>query len=157
MSKKSQGEARVKKNAFVHKLYTMLSDPSLDNLIWWSNNNPENNTFALYPGKEFADCLTRYFKHGNVASFVRQLHMYGFHKVSDAHHHHQQQLQNQLKYNPMNIAGLNNNGPLEHGANPGGYFVGDNSANTDLIDKDVPPIWEFKHLSGKFRKEMKVR
>ena len=61
----------------------MLHDPALSHLIWWTNRNGEQNTFALCPGKEFADCLTQYFKHGNVASFVRQLHMYGFHKVSD--------------------------------------------------------------------------
>lgn len=72
----------VKKNAFVHKLYSMLSNPKLTHLIWWTNT-PEANTFALYPSKEFADALSGYFKHGNVALFVRQLHMYGFHKVSE--------------------------------------------------------------------------
>ncbi|KAK6199292.1 HSF-type DNA-binding-domain-containing protein [Scheffersomyces amazonensis] len=81
MSKKAQ-DPPVKKNAFVHKLFTMLSDPKLTHLIWWSGA-PEHNTFALFPGKEFAEALTGYFKHGNVASFVRQLHMYGFHKVSE--------------------------------------------------------------------------
>lgn len=72
----------VKKNAFVHKLFSMLSNPKLVHLIWWTDT-PEANTFALYPSKEFADALSGYFKHGNVASFVRQLHMYGFHKVLD--------------------------------------------------------------------------
>jgi hypothetical protein len=106
MSKKQ--DPPVKKNAFVHKLYTMLNDPKLSQLIWWSNNT--SNTFALYPGKEFANALTGYFKHGNVASFVRQLHMYGFHKVSDPN-------------------------------------------NTSPTDKDTPPVWEFKHVSGKFKKD----
>lgn len=72
----------VKKNAFVHKLYSMLSNSKLSHLIWWTDT-PDANTFALYPSKEFAEALSGYFKHGNVASFVRQLHMYGFHKVSD--------------------------------------------------------------------------
>ncbi|CAI5759732.1 unnamed protein product [Candida verbasci] len=76
-------DQKVKKNAFVHKLFKMLNDPKISHLIWWTKNNVEENTFALHPGKEFANCLTQYFKHGNVASFVRQLHMYGFHKVSD--------------------------------------------------------------------------
>ncbi|RCK64918.1 Transcription factor SFL2 [Candida viswanathii] len=118
MSKKNNpGDPRIKKNAFVHKLYTMLNDPNLSHLIWWTTNNVEENTFALYPGKEFANCLTQYFKHGNVASFVRQLHMYGFHKVSDP-----------------NAASSSSS----YAMNP--------------INKDVPPIWEFKHLSGKFKK-----
>lgn len=72
----------VKKNAFVHKLYRMLHDPNLTHIIWWSGN-PMGHTFSLSPGKEFADALSKYFKHGNVASFVRQLHMYGFHKVTE--------------------------------------------------------------------------
>lgn len=95
----------VKKNAFVYKLFDMLCNPKLEHLIWWTDT-PDSNTFALYPSKEFADALSGYFKHGNVALFVRQLHMYGFHKVLDL------------------------------------------LAVTHLV-KDV---WEFRHLSGKFRK-----
>ncbi|CCE73089.1 Piso0_000106 [Millerozyma farinosa CBS 7064] len=105
MSKKQ--EAPIKRNAFVHKLYSMLSDEGLSHLIWWTRDE-ESSTFALRPSKEFASALTGYFKHGNVASFVRQLHMYGFHKVSD----------------PSQNSGS---------------------------EKDMP-VWEFKHWSGKFRK-----
>lgn len=75
----------AKKTAFVHKLYAMLSDKSLSNLIWWSRKD-DDCVFALHPGTEFANILTNYFKHGNVSSFVRQLHMYGFHKVFDLNH-----------------------------------------------------------------------
>ncbi len=71
----------AKKTAFVHKLYAMLEDPALSNLMWWTAG--DDGRFALVPGTEFAHTLKSYFKHGNVASFVRQLHMYGFHKVSD--------------------------------------------------------------------------
>lgn len=78
-----------KVSAFVTKLYSMLHDPSLSHLIWWSRlYQNDNTTFALLPGTEFASCLTTYFKHGNVASFVRQLHMYGFHKVCEGNQQH---------------------------------------------------------------------
>lgn len=105
MSKKQ--EPPIKRNAFVHKLYSMLRDEGLSHLIWWTRDE-ESSTFALRPSKEFASALTGYFKHGNVASFVRQLHMYGFHKVSDPSH-------------------------------------------SSGSEKDMP-VWEFKHSSGKFRK-----
>lgn len=60
---------------FIHKLYDMLEDSSLSHLIWWS---PTNDSFCLYPGEEFSNVLAQYFKHTNIASFIRQLNMYGF-------------------------------------------------------------------------------
>lgn len=65
---------------FIHKLYNMLEDDDLKHLIWWSATN---ESFMITPGEEFSKALAQYFKHTNVASFVRQLNMYGFHKVSD--------------------------------------------------------------------------
>lgn len=65
---------------FIHKLFDMLEDPSLSHLIWWS---PSQDSFCLYPGEEFSNVLAQYFKHTNIASFIRQLNMYGFHKVND--------------------------------------------------------------------------
>lgn len=65
---------------FIHKLYDMLEDASLSHLIWWL---PTNDLFCLYPGEEFSNVLAQYFKHTNIASFIRQLNMYGFHKVND--------------------------------------------------------------------------
>lgn len=65
---------------FIHKLYDMLEDLLLSHLIWWS---PSNDSFCLYPGEEFSNVLAQYFKHTNIASFIRQLNMYGFHKVND--------------------------------------------------------------------------
>ncbi|OBA19343.1 hypothetical protein METBIDRAFT_221883 [Metschnikowia bicuspidata var. bicuspidata NRRL YB-4993] len=82
-----------KKNAFVYKLYRMLNDHSISHLIWWSGN-PRGSAFQLSPSQEFCEALSKYFKHRNVASFVRQLHMYGFHKVSDS-------LMTQVELGPM--------------------------------------------------------
>lgn len=138
MSKKTIPEPPVKKNAFVHKLYSMLNDPKLSHLIWWTRNE-ESNTFALYPGKEFANALTGYFKHGNVASFVRQLHMYGFHKVSDPQ-------SNDLSSNTNNDIPTNTDSNLNSNNNP------NSNNNSNINNKDNPPIWEFKHSSGKFKK-----
>ncbi|CAN6675129.1 hypothetical protein TRVA0_093S00122 [Trichomonascus vanleenenianus] len=74
---------KVNQAAFIHKLYSMLEDPSISHLISWT---PTNDSFVISPGEEFSKVLSQYFKHTNVSSFVRQLNMYGFHKVNDTFH-----------------------------------------------------------------------
>nr|KAF6276897.1 heat shock transcription factor 1 [Pipistrellus kuhlii] len=65
--------------AFLTKLWTLVSDPDTDALICWSQSG---NSFHVYDQGQFAkEVLPKYFKHNNMASFVRQLNMYGFRKV----------------------------------------------------------------------------
>ena len=92
-SKKSSGalnqsgsaaqNTKVVQTAFVHKLYQMLEDQSIQHLITWSSTE---DSFLISPSTDFSKVLSTYFKHTNVSSFVRQLNMYGFHKVSDVFH-----------------------------------------------------------------------
>lgn len=65
---------------FIHKLYDMLHDDLISHLIWWLATN---DLFCLLPGEDFSKELLQYFKHTNIALFIRQLNMYGFHKVND--------------------------------------------------------------------------
>eukprot|EP01137_Pigoraptor_chileana_P010458 Opistho-2@60130 len=76
----AQGDAeREEIAAFVNKLANMVNDPSCDNLISWT---PTGTSFCVYKPPQFAkDVLPKFFKHNNFSSFVRQLNMYGFHKV----------------------------------------------------------------------------
>ncbi|KAK5319010.1 Flocculation suppression protein [Exophiala xenobiotica] len=78
----SQGP-KVVQTAFIHKLYSMLEDKTIQHLISWSNTQ---ESFVMSPSNEFSKVLAQYFKHTNISSFVRQLNMYGFHKVSDVFH-----------------------------------------------------------------------
>uniref|UniRef100_A0AAY4E6C2 HSF-type DNA-binding domain-containing protein n=1 Tax=Denticeps clupeoides TaxID=299321 RepID=A0AAY4E6C2_9TELE len=65
--------------AFLTKLWTLVEDPETDPLICWS---PNGNSFYVFDQGRFSkEVLPKYFKHNNMASFVRQLNMYGFRKV----------------------------------------------------------------------------
>uniref|UniRef100_A0A4W5N1R6 Heat shock transcription factor 1 n=1 Tax=Hucho hucho TaxID=62062 RepID=A0A4W5N1R6_9TELE len=65
--------------AFLTKLWTLVEDPDTDPLICWS---PNGNSFHVFDQCRFSkEVLPKYFKHNNMASFVRQLNMYGFRKV----------------------------------------------------------------------------
>ncbi|ORX68575.1 winged helix DNA-binding domain-containing protein, partial [Linderina pennispora] len=67
--------------AFVSKLYAMVSDSKTDQLISWT---ADGDSFQVMDPMELSqEILPLYFKHGNWQSFVRQLNMYGFHKVND--------------------------------------------------------------------------
>ncbi|KAI1433194.1 HSF-type DNA-binding-domain-containing protein [Xylaria sp. CBS 124048] len=76
-------QPKIVQTAFIHKLYNMLEDPNIQHLISWSRSA---DSFVMTPSHDFSKVLAQYFKHTNVSSFVRQLNMYGFHKVSDVFH-----------------------------------------------------------------------
>ncbi|KAI9305454.1 HSF-type DNA-binding-domain-containing protein, partial [Cunninghamella echinulata] len=62
----------------------MLEDVSIQSLIHWSENG---DLFCVSNPTTFSELvLPQYFKHNNWQSFVRQLNMYGFHKVNDMIH-----------------------------------------------------------------------
>ncbi|RDX56366.1 hypothetical protein OH76DRAFT_1318936, partial [Lentinus brumalis] len=65
---------------FLQKLYEIVNDPANEELIKWSENGDsfygESSSSSL-----LSSVLGRWFKHQKFASFVRQLNMYGFHKI----------------------------------------------------------------------------
>ncbi|XP_034948044.1 heat shock factor protein isoform X2 [Chelonus insularis] len=64
--------------AFLGKLWKLVEDPETDDLICWA---PNGRSFFIRNSAQFArELLPHYYKHNNMASFVRQLNMYGFHK-----------------------------------------------------------------------------
>ncbi|NXD76672.1 HSF2 protein, partial [Halcyon senegalensis] len=65
--------------AFLSKLWALVSEAPNNQLITWSQNG---QSFLVLDEQTFAkEILPKYFKHNNMASFVRQLNMYGFRKV----------------------------------------------------------------------------
>jgi hypothetical protein len=66
------------KASFIEKLYQMLSDALSFDYVRWSDNG---DSFVIPDVDAFSRVvLPKFYKHSNFSSFVRQLHLYGFHK-----------------------------------------------------------------------------
>ncbi|KAG6853388.1 hypothetical protein C0991_004789 [Blastosporella zonata] len=67
-------------NNFVTKLYQMINDAKSAHYIAWTEIG---TSFVVSNVGEFSrSILGSHFKHNNFSSFVRQLNMYGFHKIN---------------------------------------------------------------------------
>eukprot|EP00727_Mastigamoeba_balamuthi_P011304 m51a1_g6797 putative heat shock transcription (379) ;mRNA; r:209137-210591 len=66
---------------FITKLAELVEDSSTQSLVRWSEEHG-NTAFVVWDPVEFSEVvLPKYFKHSNFCSFVRQLNIYGFHKI----------------------------------------------------------------------------
>lgn len=67
-------------SSFIRKTFNMVSDPSTDNIVRWSD---DGSSFIVLDEFGFASqLLPIYFRHKNFSSFVRQLNFYNFSKRS---------------------------------------------------------------------------
>lgn len=67
---------------FLIKLFEIVSSPTSDNLVCWSEHG---DSFRIVDRTKFAqDVLPLYFKHDNLRSFIRQLNIYGFQRCPNA-------------------------------------------------------------------------
>ncbi|AMD22419.1 HGR080Wp [Eremothecium sinecaudum] len=119
---------------FILQLHYMLSDSLLSPWIRWSQ---DDHIFCLKPyDPEFSGrVLKKNFKHGNVSSFVRQLHMYGFHKLQNGPAINAQvgaaaghSIENQP---PTHIIKSNKESMVWYFTHPSGYFY-KNASQADL-------------------------
>jgi HSF-type DNA-binding len=91
MSAAGDGTSPGKKNKvnvppFLSKTWTIMHDQESQPFIHWTSDADGCDTFEIKEQRSIEErVLPRYFKHGNMCSFVRQLNTYGFSKVQDPH------------------------------------------------------------------------
>lgn len=66
---------------FILKLFELMNDVSASKLICWSTEQNRPGFVVIEPVELAHSILPKFFKHSNFSSFVRQLNIYGFHKV----------------------------------------------------------------------------
>lgn len=117
--------------AFLTKLWKLVEDPAYSDLISWSSNG---RSFVIRnPARFSKELLPLYFKHNNMASFIRQLNMYGFRKLTSIensglrserdemefyHQYFLKQQENLLEYIKRKASSSNNN---SHGNGNGNH------------------------------------
>ena len=84
----NQKNKKIRPTSFIKNLFKILSDPKSTPVISWQ---PDGQSFIIKDEQKFSQILLpKYFKHKNLASFIRQLNMYDFHKLKentlDFHH-----------------------------------------------------------------------
>uniref|UniRef100_A0A2K6PJ62 HSF-type DNA-binding domain-containing protein n=1 Tax=Rhinopithecus roxellana TaxID=61622 RepID=A0A2K6PJ62_RHIRO len=66
---------------FLSKMWTLVEETHTNEIITWKQNG---QSFLVLDEQGFAkEILPKYFKHNNMANFVRQLNMYGFRKAQE--------------------------------------------------------------------------
>jgi len=69
--------------SFLTKTYEIVNDPTCDHIISWSESG---QSFIIHDIPGFlSEVVPKHFKHNNLASFIRQLNIYGFQKVGNKH------------------------------------------------------------------------
>lgn len=82
MKKSYNGILKKPRPAFINKVWLMVNDESTDDCICWAE---DGQSFIITHQIDFVTkVLPKYFKHCKIASFIRQLNMYGWKKLQDA-------------------------------------------------------------------------
>ena len=79
MQNKKLFKSEKKKKTFLSKLYDILNNTTYKEIIYW---NKEGKGIIIANVNEFSTMiLPKYFRSSTYSSFVRQLNLYGYHKI----------------------------------------------------------------------------
>jgi len=83
-SAKEDADDKACNESFPHKLYRMLYEAEQDNQETIVSFLPSGRGFTIHKPREFvAEIMPRYFTTRRIASFQRQLNLYGFRRISE--------------------------------------------------------------------------
>ncbi|CCE64321.1 hypothetical protein TPHA_0H01130 [Tetrapisispora phaffii CBS 4417] len=132
---------------FLHQLFSILAQENLNEWIYWTEDDDAVFAIKPYASQFSAKILKGYFKHGNVSSFVRQLHMYGFHKLSNSNNRSKCQ---------VSFLGVDNSltasDPKIEPESPEFGKYKEKMSRPALPQDRAKTIWYFTHPSGVFHK-----
>ena len=78
---------------FLEKLYNILKNKKNNNIIKW---NEDGTKIIILDSIKFSNTiLPKYFKHDNYSSFIRQLNIYGFRKITNIYKSKKEQFYNE--------------------------------------------------------------
>lgn len=120
-------------STFTQKLYVMLQDENLKDVIYW--NEETKNSFFIIPNEKFIQILSIFFKHCNTSSFVRQLNMYSFHKISGNTNTLWEFKHAQSLFQKDDIESLKRKSSESNGGLTFGTEEGDDSINNNIVRK----------------------
>lgn len=137
--------------AFLFKLWKALEATEYSQYISWSNNG---NSFIIHDQNQFSRVvLPNFFKHSHFTSFVRQLNMYGFRKLTNTVYSSATSGQESMEFHhPQFIKGHPNMLEFVKRKSPSSFRIGSRTIRTTDLEK---LITDFEHI--KFEHEKVLR
>ena len=128
--------------AFLFKLWKALEATEFSQYISWSNNG---NSFIIHDQNQFSRIvLPNFFKHSHFTSFVRQLNMYGFRKLTNMAYTSTTSGQEPLEFHhPQFIKGHPSLLEYVKRKSPSSFRIGSRTIKTTDLEKLIS---DFEHI-----------
>ena len=139
--------------AFLFKLWKVLEAAEYSKYISWSKNG---NSFIIFDQNLFSQVvLPKFFKHSHFTSFVRQLNMYGFRKLTNLTLSYVQPGQEPMEFHhPQFIQGHAEMLGFVKRKSPSSLRIGSRTIKTNDLEKLITDFEQIKFEHDKLQREM---